>query len=156
MDNLEKIVGEVKQEKQNSVINSSTYERKGTYQKIKDTATDYLVDVSSGWTFFTPIYAMMEHYVVGMDSGKVFDSRSAGLVAHAIAMRPTGMLRNKLAKKWDVTKESPWYKKVAVNVCAGTPIQAVMYTGILAYSGASMDEIAYHIADRFSNGSSFV
>lgn len=116
--------------------------REGLYQRIKRKSTDYLVDVSAGWIFFTPIYTAMEHYIAGMDSGEVFKSRSAGLVAHAIAMRPTGMLRNALANKWNVTKESPWYKKVAVNVCAGTPIQAMMYSGMLAYSGASMDEIA--------------
>ncbi len=115
---------------------------RGLYQRIKDTATDYLVDVSAGWTFFTPIYAAMERFVAGMDVGEVVDSRTAGFVAHAIAMRPTGLLRNKLAKKWNVNKESPWYKKAAVNVCAATPIQAVMYTGMLTYAGVSMEEMA--------------
>ena len=113
------------------------------------------MDVSAGWTFFTPIYAAMEHYVAGMDAGEVIDSRSAGmdagevidsrsagLVAHAIAMRPTGLLRNALAKKWNVTKKSPFYKKWAVNACAQTPMQTVMYTGMLAYAGASPKEIA--------------
>lgn len=116
-------------------------EKKSLYEKVKDLAANYIVDVSSGWTFFTPIYGAMESFVVGMDSEKVLKSRLAGLVGHAIAMRPTGLLRNALAKKWNVTKESPFYKKWAVNACAQTPIQAVIYTGMLIYSGASLDEI---------------
>src|SRR3989338_6677287 len=97
-----------------------------SYRRMTKGVADWFVDVSAGWTFFTPVYAAMEHYVAGMDSEKVFDSRSAGMVANEIAMRPTGLLRNRLAKRWNVTKESSWYMKVAVNVCAGTPIQAIM------------------------------
>ncbi|MEK6934647.1 MAG: L-alanine exporter AlaE [Nanoarchaeota archaeon] len=122
--------------------NPSHEEKRSLYEKAKNVASDYLVDVSAGWTFFTPIYTAMEHYVAGMDSGEVFDSRSTGLVAHSVAMRPAGLLRNALAKKWNVSKQSPFYKKWAVNACAQTPIQAVMYTGMLAYAGASPQEIA--------------
>ena len=140
-DNLEEITEQIEPVHEEA-SGSSTSERKGFYHRAKEGVANYLVDVSAGWTFFTPIYAAMEHYVADMDSEKVFSTRTAGLVAHAIAMRPTGILRNKLAKKWNVTKESSWYKKTAVNVCAGTPIQAVMYTGMLVYSGASMEEVA--------------
>ena len=141
-NNLERVIEE---SNQSDVSYNPPKEKRSRYASMKELgnlATDYLVDVSAGWTFFTPIYAAMEHYVAGMDSGEVIDSRTAGLVAHAIAMRPNGLLRNALAKKWNVTKQSPFYKKWAVNACAQTPIQAVMYTGMLAYSGASVKEIA--------------
>ena len=98
-------------------------------------ATNYLVDVSAGWTFFTPVCAAIEHFAAGMEPKEILKSRAAGILAHGIAMRPTGMVRNALAKKWNVTKESPLYQKIAVNACALTPIQAVLYTGMLAYAG---------------------
>jgi len=142
-NDLEKLVEGSDIDRQKIVSYSpASEERRSLYERAKNITTDFLVDVSAGWTFFTPLYAAMEYYVAGMDAGEVFDSRSAGLVAHAIAMRPIGKLRNILANKWNVTKESPMYKKLAVNVCAGTPIQAVMYTGMLAYAGVSAEEIA--------------
>ncbi len=143
MVDLEKLTeGNDVNHQKNISYSDTPEERKSLYERVKNTATNYLVDVSAGWTFFTPIYAAMEHYVAGMGAREVFDSRSAGLVAHAIAMRPTGLLRNALAKKWNVTKKSPFYKKWAVNACAQTPMQTVMYTGMLAYAGASPKEIA--------------
>ena len=125
-NDLEKLVEGSDIDRQKIVSYSpASEERRSLYERAKNIATDYLVDVSAGWTFFTPIYAAMEHYIAGMDSGEVFDSRSAGLVAHS-----------------NVTKQSPFYKKWAVNACAQTPIQTVMYTGMLAYAGASPQEIA--------------
>jgi len=127
---------------QNIEYTGQPKERKDFYERARDSLTNYIVDVSAGWTFFTPTYAAMEYLITGMSSEEVLKSRLAGLVAHSIAMRPTGLLRNKLAKKWGVTKQSRFYKKWAVNACAQTPIQAVLYTSMLLYSGASPEEIS--------------
>ncbi len=139
MKELEKVVVDGISESLPNVT-SGTYDQRSFYQKAKDAATNYLVDVSSGWIFFTPLYAAMEYFAFDGDFEKIKRSRGAALVAHAIAMRPTGKLRNYFAKKWNVNKKSPFKKRLAVNVTAGTPIQALLYTGALLYSGASINE----------------
>ena len=119
------------------------------YNNVYKTITSpiYWTDVSSGWTFFTPICAAIEHYGrAHMEWSKVGISRSLAMAAHMIAMRPTGKIRNALAAKWGVTKESPIYKKLAVNACALTPIQAALYTGMLACAGVYPDSETYRDA----------
>ena len=82
----------------------------------------YAVDVGSGWTYYTPVYAAQE-LASGKDIDTIVKTRLIGLAAHAVAMRPAGLLRNYMAKKWKVTSESPLIEKIKVNV-AGVKIVA--------------------------------
>ena len=91
----------------------------------------YGVDVLSGWVYYTPTYAVQE-LAAGKDIDTVVKTRLIGMVAHTVAMRPIGLLRNYVAKKWNVTPESPLVDKMKVNLVAVTPIQAVVYAGMLA------------------------
>src|SRR3989344_1915887 len=116
-------------------------ERKGLYERTKNIATDYLVDVSAAWTFYTPLYGGIE-LIAGMEGDEILKARAMSLGVHAVIGRPVGALRNKLAEKWKVTKESRWYEQIGVNLCSVLPIQAVLYTGMLIASGASKEEIA--------------
>ncbi len=108
------------------------------------------VDVLSGWLYYTPTYAIQE-----LASGKEFDTvaktRLIGMAAHAIAMRPIGLLRNYVARKWGVTPESPIVDKMKVNLVAVAPIQAVVYAGMLVggmmWSGES--ENVRNAVDQF-------
>ena len=98
----------------------------------------YRVDVLSGWAYYTPTYAIQEAFC-GKDLETIADTRSIGLIAHAIAMRPIGKVRNYFANKWGVTKESSIIDQIKVNVAAITPIQSVVYAlmlgGGMAISG---------------------
>lgn len=98
----------------------------------------YGIDVFSGWIYYTPTYAIQE-LVAGKDVDTVIKTRLIGMAAHAIAMRPVGLLRDYMAKKWNVTRQSPLSDKVKVNLVAVTPPQAVVYGGMLvggmAWSG---------------------
>src|SRR3989344_275875 len=90
----------------------------------------FTVDVASGWIYYTPTYALQE-VIAGEDIETIAKTRLIGLAAHALAMRPIGLLRNYVAKKWDVTQESSIVDKVKVNLVAITPIQSVVYGGML-------------------------
>lgn len=98
----------------------------------------YGIDVLSGWIYYTPTYAAQE-LAVGKDIDTVVKTRLIGMAAHTLAMRPTGLLRNYVAKKWNVTQKSPLVDKMKVNLVAITPLQAVVYGGMLiggmAWSG---------------------
>ena len=98
----------------------------------------YCVDVASGWTYYTPLYALQE-FASGKDLETIVKTRLIGLVAHSIAMRPTGLARDYVAKKLNVTKDSPLKDKIKVNVISVTPIQLVVYAGMviggMAWSG---------------------
>ena len=85
----------------------------------------------SGWTYYTPTYALQEA-IAGKDLDTIVKTRTIGILAHAISIRPMGLLRNYLADKWKVTKESSLRDKIKVNLVAITPIQAVVYAGMLA------------------------
>lgn len=91
----------------------------------------YAVDVLSGWLYYTPTYALQE-LAAGKDLDTVVKTRTIGMAAHALAMRPIGMLRNYVAQRWGVTQESPLIDKMKVNLAAVTPIQSVVYGGMLA------------------------
>jgi len=91
----------------------------------------YGVDVASGWLYYTPTYAVQE-LAAGKDIDTVIKTRLIGMVAHAAAMRPIGLLRNYVAKKWNVTQDSSLVDKMKVNLVAVTPVQAVVYAGMLA------------------------
>lgn len=91
----------------------------------------YGVDVLSGWIYYTPTYAAQE-LIAGKDIDTVVKTRLIGMVAHTISIRPMGLLRNYVAKKWNVTSESSLTDKIKVNLVAITPVQAVVYAGMLA------------------------
>ncbi|MEK6830291.1 MAG: hypothetical protein AABY15_09315 [Nanoarchaeota archaeon] len=99
---------------------------------------NYSVDVLSGWAYYTPTYALQE-LAAGKDIDTIIKTRLIGLAAHAVAMRPIGLLRNKFAKKWNVTQDSPLKDKVKLNFAIVTPVQATVYAGMLmggmAWSG---------------------
>jgi hypothetical protein len=109
--------------------------------KLSDPATykRYGVDVLSGWIYYTPTYALQE-LVAGKDSEAILKTRLIGLGVHAIVMRPVGMVRNYVAKKWNVTKDSSAWDKIKVNLIGVTPIQSVAYAGMLIGGMAWSDE----------------
>ena len=90
----------------------------------------YSVDVVSGWLYYTPTYAAQE-LISGKDPETIIKTRLIGMGAHALAMRPIGLLRNYVAKKWNVTQDSPMIDKIKVNLVAVTPVQSVVYGGML-------------------------
>lgn len=103
-----------------------------TAVKLSDNAAyKYAVDVLSGWLYYTPTYALQE-LAAGEDASTIIKTRLIGLAAHAVAMRPTGLLRNYVAEKWNVTQDSSLMDKFKVNLVAVTPIQAAVYAGMLA------------------------
>jgi hypothetical protein len=104
----------------------------------------YAVDVVSGWTYYTITYGLQEiaaqEIATGhLDMDKVIKTRLIGMGVQAAVLRPVGMLRNHIAKKYDVTKESSFKDKLKVNFIATTPIQSTVYSGMLlggmAWSG---------------------
>lgn len=99
----------------------------------------YCVDTMSGWLYYTPTYALQE-LASGKDIETIAKTRALGLVGHAIAMRPVGMLRNYAAKKMNVTANSPAIDKIKVNVVSVTPVQSVVYGGMLVGGMAWSDE----------------
>ena len=133
MDNLEKKIENVNPIEQEN----DSPRKKSLYQSF----TDYATDVTAAWIFYTPTYGIIE-YFAGMESKEIMKARGMSLVVHAAIGRPVGNLRNILVDKGIVTKESPWYKQIGVNVCSVLPIQAVLYSSMLVASGASKEEIA--------------
>lgn len=91
---------------------------------------NYWVDVASGWSYYTPVYAIQE-VIAGKELDSIVATRALGLIMHAAAIRPIGKVRNYFADKWEVTKESSFLKKLGLNLAAVTPIQAVAYAGML-------------------------
>ena len=106
--------------------------------KVVEGLYNYSVDVLSGWLYYTPTYALQE-IAAGKDLDTIAKTRAIGLAAHMIMMRPTGLLRNYFANKWNVTKESSFLDKMKVNLVAVTPLQSVAYASMLvggmAWSG---------------------
>jgi hypothetical protein len=137
MKNLEKIVEE---DRQNDASTESPSRLRGFYNKAKEAVSNYLVDVSAGLIFYNPIMATGEHFVAGMDSSEVLNSRLGASVAQAICMRPSGMLRNWSAKKFGLTKESPWYQKMASDVASILTLQIPAYSVALYNAGVSLEE----------------
>ncbi|MDP1695261.1 MAG: hypothetical protein Q8L34_07035 [Candidatus Woesearchaeota archaeon] len=90
----------------------------------------YSVDVSSGWLYYTTTYGLQE-LLAQTDHDTVYETRKIGMLVHAAVMRPIGWLRNKIAEKMHVTKESPLVDKMKVNALAIVPIQAFVYAGML-------------------------
>jgi hypothetical protein len=93
----------------------------------------FAVDVASAWIYYTPMYAIQE-LACGKDPETVLKTRLLGCAVHAVVMRPTGMLRNYFANKWNVTKKSSFIDQSKVNIAGVIPIQAVAYSAML-YAG---------------------
>ena len=108
-------------------------ERKSIKEKIVDNPVyKYLVDFAGGTSYYTTAYALQE-LAVGKSTDEIIDIRTMGMLGHAIAMRPVGKLRNYVAKKRGVTKDSPFKDQAMVNLVSTVPIQAVVYAGMLTY-----------------------
>ena len=120
MDNLEKIVGENGDESvgKTDLLSGSHEEKRSFYERVKDAASNYLVDVSAGISFYAPIMATGEHFVAGMDGKEVLKARIGSALMQMLCMRPIGMLRNASAKYFGLTKQSPWYQKMASDVAS--------------------------------------
>ncbi|GEM_PF-811369 len=138
MDNLDKIVGGSGSD---IIVDSETHTpRKSLYQRAKDAVTNYLVDVSAGLIFYSPIMATGEYLIAGMDGEKVLQTRLGASLAQAICMRPSGMLRNWSAEKFGLTKETPWYKKGLSDTLSILSLQIPAYSIALYNAGASIEQ----------------
>ncbi|MBT4445997.1 L-alanine exporter AlaE [archaeon] len=98
-------------------------------------AKNYAVDVMSGSIYYTATYGLQE-IAFGADSEELLKTRLIGLGVGAVIMRPVGLARNYVADKMNVTQESLFLDKLKVNVAAITPLQAIVYGGMLVASTA--------------------
>lgn len=90
----------------------------------------YAVNVSSGWLYYTTTYGLQE-LATGNDLETIVETRKIGMLVQTVAMPLIGLLRNKIAEKRGVTKESSLLERMKVNALAILPIQAFAYTGML-------------------------
>lgn len=90
----------------------------------------YGVDVGSGLTYYTPMYAGQE-LISGKDIDTVINTRLLGIIGLGIGLRPVGKLRNYFAKRWNVNKDSSFLEKLKLNAAAILPIQAGVYGSML-------------------------
>ncbi len=109
-----------------------------TVKLSNNSAYKYGVDVLSGWLYYTPTYAIQEA-ISGKDPETIVKTRLIGMATHALVMRPVGLLRNYVAKKWNVTDKSSLADKIKANFVGVSSIQAPVYAGMLiggmAWSG---------------------
>lgn len=116
------------------------------YQKYKEPVhtflKKYLIDVTASWTFYIPVMAEAEYFIIGLEPLQVFYSRTFATAIGAITMRPYGVFREWWKKKWQVTKESSPFKKFVVDTSAMLIFQIPTYSTILYSVGASPKEIA--------------
>lgn len=129
-----------------------------TWRNIKGVATNYLVDVSAGLTFYNPIMALGEYFIAGQEGTEVLKSRIGASIAQAICMRPSGMLRNASAEYFGLTRESPWYQKGLSDTASILSLQVPAYSIALANAGVSLEEglaslgVATAITSIMNNG----
>ena len=143
MDNLEKITGTEDVENENFHIDLDSDKlpkKRNIYQRVKDAATNYLVDVSAGLIFYNPILIATESLMAGMNSDEILKSRIGASLMQCLTMRPGGMLRNASAQYFGLTKESPWYKKGLSDVACIWSLQIPAYSLALYKSGVSFKE----------------
>ncbi len=109
-----------------------------TVKLSENSAYKYGVDAVSGWVYYTPTYALQE-LACGKDLDTVIKTRLIGLGSHLLTMRPIGLLRNYVARRWNVTEDSSLVDKIKVNVVAVAPVQTITYgamlVGSMAWSG---------------------
>ena len=138
MDSLEKIAE--KQDAETALPIDDVRVRRGIYQRVKEAAANYLVDVSAGLIFYNPIMAAGEYLIAGMENPQVLKSRIGASIAQAICMRPSGMLRNVSAQHFGLTRESPWYQKAASDIGCILALQIPAYSTALYKAGASYEQ----------------
>lgn len=116
------------------------------YQKYKEPVhtffKKYLIDVTASWTFYIPVMAEAEYFIIGLEPLQVFYSRTFATAIGAITMRPYGVFREWWKKKWQITKESSPFKKFVVDTSAMLIFQIPTYSTILYSVGESPKEIA--------------
>jgi hypothetical protein len=110
------------------------------YHSLLNSAKEYLVDTSASVTFYTPIMASMEYLVAGMELPEVLTSRIAAASLHLVTSRPFGKFREWYAGKWNADVNSSSTKKFLVDTSALLLYQILLYSSILACSGASLEE----------------
>ena len=105
----------------------------------KKIARDYMIDVCCGLTFFTPLMAT-EEYISGMDAKEIISSRSISAVQGIFTTKIYTDFREFWAGYWNVNAESSSKKKFAVDTSAMLILQIPLYSAILFFSVASLEE----------------
>jgi hypothetical protein len=109
--------------------------------KLTSPVRKYLVDTSANMLVYSPMMAVQEHYLAGMDWDEVGKSRLMALGAQLFAGRAYGIFRNYWVKKvWKSNAEESGMKKYMVDTTGMLVFQTPLYAGILGVSGASLDE----------------
>ncbi len=109
------------------------------FSKAYNSLTNYLVDVSAGWTFTTPLYGITE-FLSGMENEEILKSRALSLIANAVFMRPYGKFRKSWANHWNTIPESSKKRKFVTETTAFSIIQIPLYSTMLYLAGASFEE----------------
>ncbi len=110
-------------------------------KRFFDEVKNYVVDTTAGISFYTPIMAVSEYFIGGMDSYEVLKSRLFAGACYCVIMRPLGKFRRWYANLWNADPESSQLKKFLVDASATVITQIPLYSTILYSSGASLDEI---------------
>ena len=100
---------------------------------------NYMIDVSAGWVFYTPLMAVEEHFS-GMSASEIFSSRAISATQGIFTTKPYTSFREFWAKYWQVDKKSSFLKKFAIDTSATLLFQIPLYSSILFFSGASIEE----------------
>lgn len=109
------------------------------YDRIK-TLKNYVVDTTSSWVYWTPLMAMDELFISGMDGEEVLKSRLVAIGMGLIVARPQAIFRQYWADLWKADGDSSKLKKFIVDTTAQMAWQAPLYSTILYFSGVSWDE----------------
>jgi hypothetical protein len=101
----------------------------------------YCVSVSAGWLYYTPVFAaLIDPVALGYDGERILKNRLMGALVSTIIMEPYKMMRHTLAKKFNVTRESPRWKRVLFEIASSAPIQIPVYSALLYKSGADLSD----------------
>ena len=125
---------------ENIVKNEGRKQNNSRFKNIKNSITNYIVDTTAAWTFYTPTFATMEYLIAGMESEEILKSRLMAAGVQALVMRPYGKFREYWAKKWNANAESSRLKKFLVDTSALSIFQAPLYSAILYFSDVSLEE----------------
>jgi len=101
-----------------------------------------LVDTLGLWAFYQPIKTFSELCVGGLNAEEFLKSRLFGLITSIAINYPATKLIDMYAEKvWKVNKNSSFWRKTASDLSFAIPLSAVIYSGVLALSGAESNEI---------------
>jgi hypothetical protein len=106
-------------------------EKPSLKERMKHSLALYATDVISGWAYYTPTYGLQEA-IAGKSIDKIVRNRLLGLAAVAIAMYPIRLVADCVGKKMNISEESPFIDKWKHRFISITPIQSIVYGGILA------------------------